>query len=332
MSKMKGDVLQMYYDEHGITMRDRLIRNASAAASTLSGTLSQFVNFIQGTSVFRWALQQTAGFDKRRRLPEYTRQPFYKWFKQKGNNTFRGPKKVVLFADTYLNFHEPAIGISALHLLNACGYEVILANVGCCQRPKISHGFLREAKKEGTKTVERLKKYINQGLMILVCEPGCASALNDDLADLVEDEKVAKQLQEQVVMIDVFLASEMEAGNIDQTISVDSNVLIHGHCHQKALYSTNGMKSLLGKSNKSVTEIPSGCCGMAGSFGYEKEHYDLSKKIGEEILFPAVRAKGEDTVVVANGFSCRHQIEHFTGVKPKHWVEVVRVVQNEQVV
>lgn len=328
MSKMKGDVLQMYYDEHGITMRDRLIKNSTCAAAKFSGILSGFVNFIQGTKLFRNALQKIAGFDKRRRLPEYAREPFYKWIKKKGNNNFTSSKQVVLFADTYLNFHDPQIGISALQLLNACGYEVILANVGCCQRPKISHGFLREAKKEGTKTVERLKEFLNQGLTIVVCEPGCASALNDDLADLVDDDSVAMQLQEQVMMIDVFLAKEMEEGNIDIEFETGSDVLIHGHCHQKALYSTNGMKSILGKSGNKTSEIPSGCCGMAGSFGYEKEHYDISKKIGEEILFPAVRSKEEGTVIVANGFSCRHQIEHFTGVKPLHWVEVVKVKEN----
>ena len=210
MAKMKSDVLQMYYDEHGITLRDRLIRDSSVAASHLSGTLSAPVNFIQKTKLFRSILQKFAGFDKRRILPAYAKEPFYKWFEKKGNNNYKSSKKVVLFADTYLNFHEPQIGVSALQLLNSCGYEVILANVGCCQRPKISHGFLREAKKEGAKTVEGLKKYMDQGLTIVVCEPSCASALNDDLADLIEDDALAAQLQEQVMMIDVFLAKEIE--------------------------------------------------------------------------------------------------------------------------
>src|SRR5207302_6040655 len=106
--------------------------------------------------------------DKRRTLPEYASEPFHKWFEKNENNNFKSSKKVVLFADTYLNFHEPHIGISALELLNSCGYEVILANVGCCQRPKISHGFLREAKKEGGKTIEGLKKYLDAGLTIVV--------------------------------------------------------------------------------------------------------------------------------------------------------------------
>jgi len=325
---MKSDVLQMYYDEHGITLRDRLIRNSSGAASHLSGTLSHFVNFIQRTKLFRIILQKLAGFDKRRVLPGYVKEPFYKWVRKKGNNNYKSSKKVVLFADTYLNFHEPQIGVSALQLLNSCGYEVILANVGCCQRPKISHGFLRDAKKEGSKTAEGLKKYMDQGLTIVVCEPSCASALNEDLPDLIEDVALADQLKEQVMMIDVFLAKEIDAGNLNRTFeAVAEDILIHGHCHQKALYSTKGLKTIFSKTRQTVKEIPSGCCGMAGSFGYEKEHYNISQKIGEEILFPAIRSMKDGTVVVANGFSCRHQIEHFTGVKPKHWVETIRVKQ-----
>ncbi|HLG41361.1 MAG TPA: FAD-linked oxidase C-terminal domain-containing protein, partial [Chitinophagaceae bacterium] len=325
MSKMKGEVLQMYYDEHGVKLRDKIVKYSTETAAKISGVLSGPVNLMQRTKLFRSVLQKMTGFDKRRFLPEYTRQPFYKWF-NKNDNHYKSDKKIVLFADTYLNFHEPQIGISALQLLNGCGYEVILANVGCCQRPKISHGFLREAKKEGTKTVERLKKYMDQGLTIVVCEPGCASALNDDLADLIEDNATAKQLQTQVMMIDVFLAKELNAGMINVSFeSLADNILIHGHCHQKALYSTAGMKTLFGATPQTTNEIPSGCCGMAGSFGYETEHYDLSKKVGEEILFPAIRSMKENTIVVANGFSCRHQIEHFTGIKPKHWVEAIRV-------
>jgi Fe-S oxidoreductase len=127
------------------------------------------------------------------------------------------------------------------------------------------------------------------------------------------------------MMIDVFLAKEVESGNVSKEFdSIAGDILIHGHCHQKALYGTKGMKTILSTTNQTCSEIPSGCCGMAGSFGYEKEHYELSRKIGESILFPAAKAMKTGTTLVANGFSCRHQIEHFTGVKPKHWVEVVR--------
>ncbi|WOD43888.1 FAD-binding and (Fe-S)-binding domain-containing protein [Hwangdonia lutea] len=328
MAKMKSDVLQMYYDQNGISFRDKLIRDSSKAASKISGATSGLVNTIQKSSIFKYILEKTAGFDKRRTLPNFAKEPFYKWFEKNAFKTNKGSKKVVLFADTYLNYHEPQIGISALELLNSCGYEVVLANVGCCQRPKISHGFLRDAKKEGAKTIEGLKPFLDQGLKVVVCEPSCASALNDDLPDLISSQETAEQLKNGVMMIDVFLSDEYNNGRLDVDFEpVSEHVAIHGHCHQKALYGTNAMKSLLKNSKKEVSEIPSGCCGMAGSFGYEKEHYDLSKKIGNEILFPAVNKLKKDSELVACGFSCRHQIEHFTEAKPKHFVEVIRAIK-----
>ncbi|WP_439487199.1 FAD-binding and (Fe-S)-binding domain-containing protein [Algoriphagus sp.] len=327
MAKMKSEVSQLYYEKHGTTMRDRLIRDSSKMASKFSGSFAWIINSIQKSVLFRLILQKAVGFDKRRTLPAYASQPFFKWFKKNGKHQLNSPKKVVLFADTYLNYHEPHIGISAVELLNSCGYEVILAHVGCCQRPKISHGFLKEAKSEGTKTAVNLKKYFDQGFKVVVCEPSCASALNDDLPDLIDDQDLAAALKEKVMMIDVFLDKEIEAGNIEMDfMALFDESLVHSHCHQKALYGTNFSKNIFAKTNTLIKEIPSGCCGMAGSFGYEKEHYDISKKIGNEILFPTINKENKHTSVIANGFSCRHQIAHFTENKPKHWVEVVRAI------
>jgi Fe-S oxidoreductase len=331
MAKMKSDTLQMYYDEHGTTFRDRLIRDSAKAAANISGWKAGMVNRVQKSGLFRSVLERTANFDRRRTLPAFTRQPFFKWFTRNAHKTNRGDKKVVLFADTYLNYHEPQVGISALRLLNSCGYEVILANVGCCQRPKISHGFLRDAKREGLKTIDSLKEFLDEGLKVVVCEPSCASALNDDLPDLIADTDVAEQLKSGVMMIDVFLADEFINGRMDVSFEpVSKGLAIHGHCHQKALYGTGAMKLLL-QGSVETEEIPSGCCGMAGSFGYEKEHYALSEKIGQEILFPAVEQLQKDHEIIACGFSCRHQIQHFTTAKPKHFVEAVKAVKNKQV-
>jgi Fe-S oxidoreductase len=296
-------------------------------ASRFSGSFAWVINAIQKSWVFRVLLQKKVGFDKRRTLPDYAGEPFYKWFLKNGDHQLHSSKKVVLFADTFLNYHEPQIGISAVELLNSCGYEVILANVGCCQRPKISHGFLKDAKAEGTKTAKGLEKYFDQGFKVVVCEPSCASALNDDLPDLIDDQDLAGKLKSDVVMIDVFLDNELKSGNLNVEFkAVADEIMIHGHCHQKALFGTNAAKNVFANTNTLIREIPSGCCGMAGSFGYEEEHYDISKKIGDEILFPTLNKVSEHTAVVANGFSCRHQIAHFTNSKPKHWVEVVRAV------
>ena len=329
MAKMKSEVQQLYFDKHGPSIRDKMIRDAPKVARRFAGTLSSTINKIQSTTAFKSGLERITGFDKRRTLPGYAKEPFYKWFHKNEINQLKADQKVVLFADTYLNYHEPEIGKDAVKLLNDCGYEVIMANVGCCQRPKISHGFLREAKEAGQVTIQELVKYIDQGMKVVVCEPSCASALNDDFPDLLPDEELAKKLKENILMIDVFLNHEMTKGTLNIKLKAkEGKIHVHGHCHQKALYGTQAMKHTLGKTEE-FNEIPSGCCGMAGSFGYEKEHYELSKKIGEEILFPSVRKLPENASVAACGFSCRHQIDHFTGVKAKHWVSCVEVIKPE---
>jgi FAD/FMN-containing dehydrogenase/Fe-S oxidoreductase len=327
MAKLKSEVSQLYYDKHGAKLRDKIIKNSAEMAARVSGNAAGIVNSIQETRLFRKLLEHVAGFDSRRILPSYAKLPFSKWYKKNAQPSQNGKRKVALFADTYLNYHDTQIGISAYQLLTDCGYDVLLANAGCCQRPKISHGFLREAKKEGLKTVLKLDEFMSKGIPVLVCEPGCASALTDDLPDLIEDEELAKRLNEHVFMIDQFIFQEVESGRLDvEFISDESEINLHGHCHQKTLYGTKGMNELLAKiSGLKSKEINSGCCGMAGSFGYEKEHYEISEKIGSQDLFSPIKEMSASATVVACGFSCRHQIEHFTGRKPKHWVEVIKV-------
>ncbi|MGD1891251.1 MAG: (Fe-S)-binding protein, partial [Cyclobacteriaceae bacterium] len=330
MAKLKSEVSQRYYDKHGASLRDKMIRRSSDVAQQFSGKMAGVLNKIQQSSWLRAGLEKVAGFDRKRILPEYASETFAQWFAKNAQPPKPGAPKVALFADTYLNYHEPQVGIAAYQLLADCGYEVLLAEAGCCQRPKISHGFLREAKQEGLKTTQNVDAYLASGIPVVVCEPSCASALNDDLPDLIEDESLAKRLQSRVQMIDQFLFRERAAGRINVEFSATApELLIHGHCHQKALYGTQAMKSLIETTpDLRVSEIDSGCCGMAGSFGYEKEHYELSEKIGSSVLFPAVKNADEATEIVACGFSCRHQIEHFTGKKARHWVETIQVKEN----
>jgi len=326
LTRLKSEFLQKYHDAHGTGLRERIVANSTLMAKMIAGPIAPLVNFFQKTRLFRKTLEIVAGFDSRRNPPEYARIPLAKWFKNRTKPNGRLTKKVVLFDDTYMNYHQTDVGISAVELLESCGYEVIMANAGCCQRPKISHGFLRQAKIAGEKTLRNLDKYIQQGLKIAVCEPGCCSALTDDLPDLINDEKLAQRIKENVMMIDKFLAAEIENGSLDcEFTSQFRKILIHGHCHQKSLYGTTDMKNLLDRvPGLSVEEIDSGCCGMAGSFGYEKEHYDFSMQIGEQRLFPAVRSREEGTAVIACGFSCRHQIADGTGVKALHWAQTIR--------
>ncbi|MCH8119462.1 MAG: FAD-binding protein [Planctomycetes bacterium] len=326
VARLKSEFLQKYHDAHGPSLRERIVVGSTAMARMLAGRKAPVINFVQRTWLFRKVLELVAGFDSRRKLPQYATVPFPKWFAKRSRPNGQMTKQVVLFDDTYMNYHQTSVGISAVELLESCGYEVILANAGCCQRPKISHGFLRDARVKGEKTLLNLDKYIQQGLKVVVCEPACCSALTDDLPDLIDDEQLGIRIKENVIMIDEFLAQEVRKGSLNcEFKSPFSKILIHGHCHQKSLYGTGAMKQLLDcVPGICVTEIDSGCCGMAGSFGHEKEHYELSMQIGQDRLFPAVRNRQAGTAVVACGFSCRHQLADGADVKAIHWVESIR--------
>jgi FAD/FMN-containing dehydrogenase/Fe-S oxidoreductase len=326
VARLKSEFLQRYHDVHGVPLRERIVANSPALARLIAGWKAPIVNSLQKTRLFRKALELFAGFDSRRVAPQYARVPFPSWFNQRPKPNGRLTNKVVLFNDTFMSYYQPEVGMSAVELLESCGYEVVPANAGCCQRPRMSHGFLREAKAEGEKTLGNLDKYIQQGLKIVVCEPGCCSALTDDLPDLIDDEHLGQRIKNNVMMIDEFLADEVRTGSLNCAFnSAFEKIVIHGHCHQKSLFGTTAMKYLLGRvPGVSVAEIDSGCCGMAGSFGYEKEHYELSMQIGEDRLFPAIRNHGKDVAVVACGFSCRHQIADATGVKALHWAQTIR--------
>jgi FAD/FMN-containing dehydrogenase/Fe-S oxidoreductase len=327
LARLKGEVLQQRHDRLGAPLRDRLVAAQPTMAALFSGALAPFVNWLQGLGVFRKGLEKLAGFDSRRALPDYASQPFTRWFEQRQSPApGEGRRKVVLFDDTFMNYHEPGVGVAAVELLESCGYEVVPARAGCCQRPRLSRGFLRDARRDGEKTLRNLDRFIQQGLTVVVCEPGCASALVDDLPDLIDDEQLGRRIKENVMMIDDFLARELREGRLDCAFtSPFEKILLHSHCHQQALFTTNAMREILtGIKGLEVEVIDAGCCGMAGSFGYEKEHYELSLKVGEDRLFPAIRNRPEGARVIACGFSCRHQIEHATGVKALHWVEVLR--------
>lgn len=332
MAKLKSEVWQKKYDRKGIPLRDRFVRDSSKMASIFSGVLAPMINGIQQTTAFRLVLEKTIGIEKKRILPGYEKTSFATWFK-KSYIPNGAQKEVALFADTYLNHHETSVGRSALSVLDKLGYKVHLAEVGCCQRPKISHGFLKSAKSNGTNTANALDHYLSQGIPVVACEPSCASALNDDLPDLVDDTDLADRLKSGVMMIDQFIASEIRAGRIDLSSfrGIRQKIVIHGHCHQKALYGTDDMKFVMSQvDGVSVNEIPSGCCGMAGSFGYEKEHYELSEQIGKEVLLPSIAKLKEEDILVASGFSCRHQIDHFSEKKAVHWVEALDQLMNKE--
>jgi Fe-S oxidoreductase len=294
----------------------------------LGSRFSAITNLALKNSVVRRVLEKSLGIDRRRTLPLYAKQSFPRWFKhhQQRQEQKRSEKNgVVLFNDTFLNYHEPEIGQAAVRVLEALGYHVMLANAGCCMRPAISNGLLRMALPRAEALVENLHKWVAQGYKIVGCEPSCVSAIKEDYLDFVRNREKAKAVADNFLLIEDFIFQHGEKnGFASPQRRFDAPILYHGHCHQKALFGTNNSKAVLSKlTGCRVDEIDSGCCGMAGAFGYEKRHYDVSLKIGERRLFPAVLAAGDDHRIVANGFSCRHQIEHATGRKAQHAIQIL---------
>lgn len=247
--------------------------------------------------------------------------------RQKQKNT-SPKKKVFLFCDEFTNYNDTSIGIKAIQLLEHLGYEVEIPLHEESGRSWLSKGLLREAKKIANKNISLLSGVITAESPLIGIEPSAILTFRDEYPDLATDENLvaSKVLAENVFMIDEFLAAEIENGNItaEQFIADKKKIMLHGHCQQKALSSVSPTVKILSLPvNYSVETIPSGCCGMAGSFGYEKEHYDLSMKIGELVLFPAVRKQEAETIIAAPGTSCRHQVKDGTGKKVLHPVEIL---------
>ena len=320
MAKLKSEYLQQIRNHKPISLRNRLIITSPKWARRFSGKGAAFINANLKAGLFKWILEKLAGFDRRRTLPLYAKQTFTSWFNSYDQAHF--DRKIILFADTYLNYHEPQIGISSVQLLNSLGIEVIVMEGICCQRPLISNGFLKKAKKNILRNVEKLVEFLKLEHPILYCEPSCGSAFTEDLPDLFPENHIISKLKHRFIPIEEYIytiCSNMEKLPFS---SKHDEVLLHGHCHQKALTGTSSIKEMLKLLGTKVVEPDSGCCGMAGAFGYEKEHYEISNKMGERVLFKKIADLEEGKPVAACGFSCRHQIKHFTVKNPIHFVEL----------
>lgn len=317
MAKLKSEVLQIQHDQRGVSLADRLVKYAPLAAKTLSGPWAPAVNFVQHSGVGKFFLDKLGNISPKRDLPSYASQSLVSWAGK--NNVFKSDKKLVLFADTYINYHETELGKAAISLLNACGYQVILADVGCCQRPLISNGFLKEAKQNGTKTANKLDDLIKAGLPVLVLEPSCFSALSEDLPDLLDDEGIAQRMNAGISTVEAFLLKEQKAGNLKGKLKTTDKLLIHGHCHQKASKAMEDMQTLLKMNEIDYEVMDTGCCGMAGAFGYEKDHFDISKKVASDRLLPALEA-ADTSQLIACGTSCRHQIKDLSKKSADHLI------------
>ncbi len=330
MAKLKAEFLARYYEKNGIPLRARLFAHA-ARLGKWGGRLAPLSNWATAIPATRWVLHHLVGIERRRPLPSFTPVTFTQWFLRRGASPLSTKGSVALFPDTFMNYHYPEVGMAATRLLEGLGYQVILAEAGCCGRTLISKGLLHEAARCARATVERLSQYVRSGIPIVGCEPSCLLTLRDEVPELAEGPE-AEAVARQSFLLEEFLVGRR--GDCEGVFRpTERRVLVHGHCHQKALVGTRPtLEALRLIPGLSVKEIDAGCCGMAGSFGFEREHYDLSVAIGRQRLFPAIEQADEGTEVVASGVSCRQQILHGTGRRARHPAEVLfeAVVKHQQ--
>jgi len=327
VAKLKAEFLQHYYDANGIPLRTRAIAYISRI-NALGSIATPVTNFFMSNVFTSGIAKAVLGFSTKRSIPLLSKITLRKWA---ANNKLTGnyPNgKVYLFADEFTNFNESNIGIKAIRLLAKLGYEVVIPKHLESGRTYLSKGLVRTAKKIAIQNTIYLKDIISETTPLIGIEPSAILSFRDEYPELVGKDLLqdALKLACNTLMFDEFFMREVEKGKIakESFCKVAKQIKLHGHCQQKSIASTLPTKKMLAfPENYTVDEIPSGCCGMAGSFGYEKEHYDISMKVGELVLFPAIRETKKDVILAALGTSCRCQIKDGTGREALHPVEIM---------
>lgn len=327
VAKLKMEFLQQYHDEKGVPLRSWMVGNFNKLA-TLASYVPWAYNFIFDNAPLRRLANRIVGYHPDRTVPLLGKQSLKNWIKSKKTRDDKSLKKVFLFCDEFTNLLDVEIGKKAVDLLERLGYEVVIPAHVESGRAYLSKGLLKDARKIAEKNVLLLKDIISAEIPLVGIEPSAIYTFRDEYPDLVSPAlaEAAQQLAKNAVLIDEFLAKEIDKKHITKAQFTQEKRLIklHGHCQQKAVSSVVPTKKMLSlPENYEVQLIPSGCCGMAGSFGYEAEHYDISMKIGELVLFPTVRKQLDSVIIAAPGTSCRHQIHDGTGRKALHPVEVL---------
>jgi Fe-S oxidoreductase len=331
MAKIKAEFLQHKYDKEGSPLRSKLVANI-ASVYKLGSIAPGLFNFTIENSLTAAVLKSATGFARERSIPGMSQTTLRRWCKRELkllNNKITQPKgSLYLFVDEFTNYNDTEIGIKAIRVLNHLGYEVVVIDHEVSGRTFLSKGYLRKAAKIAAKNVAIFQSLVDSDHPLVGIEPSAILTFRDEYPDLLRGEQktAALKVAKNSMMLEEFLVREMESGNItaDQFTARELSIKLHGHCQQKAIASTLPTKKMLSlPKNYHVQEIPSGCCGMAGSFGYEKEHFDLSMKIGNLVLFPELIKLADNVVVAAPGTSCRHHIKDGTGKIALHPVEIL---------
>ena len=327
VAKMKAEFLQNYYDKNGVPLRSKLIGNFSRQMK-LASIFPPAYNLIFKTEVLRRMVNKLVGFHPDRSMPELNPITLRSWYKKNRKKQQSLHQKVYLFCDEFTNYNDLEVGKKAILLLETLGYEVTIPEHLESGRTYLSKGLVKKAKVIANKNIKIFSKLISDETPLVGIEPSAILTFRDEYIDLAEKGYVeeAMAISKNTFTIEEFISKEIRKGNVtkNQFTTEKKHVLIHGHCYQKALSSQEHIKTMLSIPLNFTTElIPSGCCGMAGSFGYEEEHYQVSQQIGELVLFPVVRAATNDTLLAASGTSCRHQIKDGTERKAQHPVEIL---------
>jgi FAD/FMN-containing dehydrogenase/Fe-S oxidoreductase len=318
VARFKSEFLAGYWDRHGLSIAAQVFGSARAAAEWGS-RLAPLSNRMLNSAPARWAAEKIAGLDRRRSMPKWTRNTLRKRFPAPAS---RFPGMALLFADTFTDYADPEIGVAAINVLNAAGIHTGLASNVCCGRPLISQGRLPEARRQAAANVHALFDAANAGQAIVFVEPSCLSAIREDAPDLLRGElqRRARVVASRAVLFEAFLEAECAEGRAQLPLKAGpKDILLHPHCHQRSMGLAAPARALLSRiPSARVTDLDAGCCGMAGSFGYTRDHYEVSRAIGERKLLPAARALGKESVLVAAGTSCRHQVADLAGATALH--------------
>jgi len=322
MARFKSEFLADFWARHGTPWRAKALGNVHRL-SVWGSRFAPISNWIAGSGPARWLNDKFVGLDKRRALPPWQRETFGKWVaRNRRPQATAAGTAVTFFNDTFTNHYEPEIGVAALEVLESGGCRVNVVRPGCCGRPLISQGLLEEARAHAAAVVEALFPIASRGEDIVFCEPSCLSALKDDASSLLRGE----QQQKARVVAKACRLFEEFASQLDLPLRAGPpKILLHGHCHQKSMDLLRATTSLLSRiPSCSVVDLDAGCCGMAGSFGYMKGHYEVSSAIASRRLLPAVKAMKPGEVLVAPGTSCRRQVLEFSGANAVHPATLIR--------
>ncbi|MBN2490457.1 MAG: FAD-binding protein [Planctomycetes bacterium] len=327
MARIKVEFLAQHYRRHRVPLRARIFAGAAVLGRVAGGWRAPLVNAVLARAAVRWVLDRTLGISRHRPLALFARHPF----RRPASRSHVAPAgagltEVVLFQDTLHRAHEPQVLAAAVEVLEAAGCAVRFVDHGCCGRAMLSQGLVDAARRAARRVVDALWPFVARGVPVIGLEPSCLLMLRDDYPHLLPGDPRMTRLAEHARLLEEFLLPRLTEERARAVFApAPGRVLVHGHCHQKALVGTEMLSRLLARvPGLVVEEVDAGCCGMAGAFGYEAEHYEISLRMGEDRLFPAVRAAAPDTVVVAPGASCRQQIRHGTGRPVRHPVEVLR--------